>query len=228
MSVQVVALVPVTGRGDRSDAGVPEALAPVDGVPLLVHAVDGLLASGRVHRVVVAAPPSDVDTVTAALASAGAAVRVVSGGPGPAELVPLALASAPEAGIALVHDPTRAFTPPDLVGAVVDAVLAGGRVVIPVLPVTDTVKRVDEDGRVLSTPDRAGLRTVQAPQGFAVDVLRAAGDLPEPFGPWWGATLADRLGEKIVTVPGHPYAMRVTTPFELAVAEAFRSGGASP
>ncbi|WP_137813944.1 2-C-methyl-D-erythritol 4-phosphate cytidylyltransferase [Gandjariella thermophila] len=220
--MQVVALVPVAGRGDRPGTDVPGALVSVGGAPLLVHAVNGLLESGRVHQVVAAAAPSDVDTVTAALASAGAAVRVVTGGPG--ESLRAALASAPEAGVALVHDATRAFTPPELVGTVVDAVLAGGRVVIPVLPVTDTVKRVDPDGRVLATPDRAGLRTVQTPQGFAVDVLRAAPDLADLVGAAGGAALADRLDEKIVTVPGHPYAMRIATPFDLAVAEALLSG----
>jgi 2-C-methyl-D-erythritol 4-phosphate cytidylyltransferase len=227
MSAQVVAVLPVTDRGDRSEVDVPEALVPVGGVPLLVHAVKGLLASGRVHTIVVTAPSPDQNTVTTALASAGAAVHVLTEGPTPGESVRSALESAPEAGVALVHDPTRAFTPPELVGSVVDAALAGGRVVIPVLPVTDTVKRVDREGRVLTTPDRAELRVVQTPQAFAVDVLRGAPELPDLTTPVDGAALAERLGEKIVTVPGHPHAMRVATSFDLAVAEALLSGGAS-
>jgi len=222
--MSVVALVPAAGRGDRLGAGLPKALVPVGGVPLLVHAVNGLLASGRVHRVVVAAPPSDVDTVTAALAPAGAAVHVVAGGSERTESVRLALDAAlsglPDTRVVLVHDAARAFTPPEVVCSVVDAVLAGGRAVVPVLPVADTVKQVGPDGRVVGTPDRSVLRAVQTPQGFDVDLLRRAHDPAVALAATDDAGLVERLGEEVSTVPGHPYAMKITTPFDLAVAEA--------
>jgi 2-C-methyl-D-erythritol 4-phosphate cytidylyltransferase len=81
--------------------------------------------------------------------------------------------------------------------------------VVPVLPVADTVKRVDANEIVTGTVSRADLRAVQSPQGFALDVVqRSCGGLVE------------RTGVPVSTVPGHPAAMKIATPFDLAVAEA--------
>ncbi|XVV04251.1 2-C-methyl-D-erythritol 4-phosphate cytidylyltransferase [Actinosynnema sp. CA-248983] len=226
----VVALVPAAGRGERLGYGVPKALVPVDGVPLLVRAVRGLFEAGCVRHVVIAAPPSDVDTVrtvTAPLAHAGGAVHVLAGGAERSDSVRLALEHAlrefPDTDVVLVHDAARAFTPPHVVKAVVDAVRAGHPAVIPVLPVADTVKQVDADGVVVATPDRSSLRVVQTPQGFdARTLLRAHGTGLHATD---DAGLVERLGVPVTTVPGHPDAMKITTPFDLAVAEALLAGG---
>jgi 2-C-methyl-D-erythritol 4-phosphate cytidylyltransferase len=214
-----IALVPAAGRGERLGADRPKALIDVGGVPLVVHAVRGLLESGCVRRVVVAAPQSTMDEMVAVIAAAGLDALVVPGGADRTESVRLALAAAPESDITLVHDAARAFTPPDVVRAVVAAVAAGAPAVVPVLPVADTVKRVDPDGLVVATPSRVHLRVVQTPQGFRTDVLRAAHDAAEG-GATDDAGLVERLGIAVHTVPGHPAAMKITTPFDRAVAEA--------
>src|SRR2546428_36662 len=159
--MSVVALVPAAGRGERLGGSVPKALVPVRGEPLLVHAVRGLLASGCVDRVVVAAPASDVDTADRVLAGLDAVT--VPGGLSRTESVRLAMLAAGEATIVLVHDAARAFTPPEVIRAVVEAVKGGAPAVIPVLPVADTVKRVDAAGVVVATLDRSALRIVQTP-----------------------------------------------------------------
>ncbi|GAA3892380.1 2-C-methyl-D-erythritol 4-phosphate cytidylyltransferase [Saccharothrix violaceirubra] len=227
----VVALVPAAGRGERLGYGMPKALVPVGGVPLLVRAVRGLFESGRVGHVVIAAPPADVDavhTVTAPLAPAFGAVRVLAGGAERSDSVRIALAHAlreiPDTTVVLVHDAARAFTPPHVVKAVVDAVEAGHEAVVPVLPVADTVKEVDDAGVVTSTPDRARLRVVQTPQGFAAGTLRRAHE--SGLHATDDAGLVERLGVRVVTVPGHQDAMKITTPFDLAVAEALFVGEA--
>ncbi|MFD1148569.1 2-C-methyl-D-erythritol 4-phosphate cytidylyltransferase [Saccharothrix hoggarensis] len=227
----VVALVPAAGRGERLGYGMPKALVPVDGVPLLVRAVRGLLDSGCVRHVVIAAPASDVDnvnTVTAPLAPADGAVHVVPGGAERSDSVRLALEHAlrefPGTSIVLVHDAARAFTPPTVVKAVVDAVAAGHPAVIPVLPVADTVKEVDAGGVVIATPDRSALRVVQTPQGFDAAVLLRAHEAAPGLAATDDAGLVERLGVPVVTVPGHQDAMKITTKFDLAVAEALLAG----
>jgi 2-C-methyl-D-erythritol 4-phosphate cytidylyltransferase len=184
------------------------------GLPLVAHAVRGLLDAGCVRHVVVAAPPDHVSEVTAALASFDT-VTVVPGGQDRTASVRLALhavlARVPDAEIVLVHDVARAITPPALVRSVTAAVAAGAQAVVPVLPMADTVKRVDAAGTVLDTPDRAGLRTVQTPQGFAVDVLTRA---------CAAGGVLDKLDVPVHTVPGDVAAMKITTPFDLAVADA--------
>lgn len=218
----VVALVPAAGRGERLGYGMPKALVPVLGESLLLHAVRGLLDSGCVHHVVVAAPPDDVEVVREALGPVGASAHVVAGGSERTDSVRLALAEsahvAPNARVILVHDAARAFTPASVIRAVVRAVGEGASAVVPVLPVADTVKQVDAGDRVAATVDRSRLRTVQTPQGFATGVLRqayaAADDVATD-----DAGLVERLGRPVDTVPGHPHALKITTAFDLAIAE---------
>lgn len=219
--MSVVALVPAAGRGVRLGAGRPKALVPVNGESLLLRAVRGLLASGPVQHVVVAAPPDQVDLVASELAELAAA-HVVLGGAERTDSVRLALDAvpevAPDARVVLVHDAARAFTPASVIRDVVGAVESGAPAVVPVLPVADTIKEVDDGGDVVSTVDRSRLRAVQTPQGFAIDMLRQAyaeaGDIATD-----DAGLVERIGGKVHTVDGHPDALKITTAFDLAVAE---------
>lgn len=221
--MSTVALVPAAGRGERLGFGMPKAFVPVRGTALLAHAVRGLLDAGCVRHVVVAAPPAEVAATAALLDAAGLPALVVAGGIDRTASVGLALRHAlqviPDTRVVLVHDAARAFTPPSVIQAVVAAVEAGARAVIPVLPMADTVKQVDAAGTVLATPDRAALRVVQTPQGFEaatlVEAYAAAGDSATD-----DAGLVEKLGIAVTTVPGHPYAMKITTPFDLAIAEA--------
>lgn len=216
-----VALVPAAGRGERLGANGPKAMVFLHGLPLVAHAVRGLLSAGCVRHVVVAAPSDALAEMTAALADF-ASVTVVAGGADRTASVRLALAAAldavPDAKIVLVHDAARAFTPPALVRSVTEAVAAGAQAVVPVLPVTDTVKRVDAAGIVVDTPSRVDLRAVQTPQGFAVDVLLRAYEAADVATD--DAGLVERIGVPVHTVPGDVAAMKITTPFDLAVAEA--------
>ncbi|MBE9374116.1 2-C-methyl-D-erythritol 4-phosphate cytidylyltransferase [Saccharopolyspora sp. HNM0983] len=229
--MSVVALVPAAGRGERLGAEVPKALVEVHGEALLLHAARGLLASGRVQHVVIAAPSDQLDEVAAALHPLGAA-HVIAGGAERTDSVRLALDEAgrvaPDADAVLVHDAARAFTPPETIRAVVDEVRRGAPAVVPVLPVSDTIKQLDASGRVESTVDRSRLRAVQTPQGFALDVLRRAHDAADGDGATDDAGLVERLGVEVRTVPGHAHALKITTAFDLAIAESVLAACAAP
>lgn len=213
----VAVVIPAAGSGVRLGAGAPKALRPLRGEPLLVHCVRRVLAAPSVGRVVVAAPPSHVDAVAELL---GPAVTVVAGGATRQESVARALAAVPaEFDIVLVHDAARALTPPSLVEDVAAAVRSGAGAVIPALPVVDTVKQVSADGVVLGTVERSALRLVQTPQGFRRAVLVAAHEaavdsLTDDAG------LVEKIGVDVHVVPGSEYALKVTRPVDLRIAEA--------
>ncbi len=213
----VAVLVPAAGLGVRLGPGGPKALRLLRGEPLLVHAVRRIAAAPSVGCIVVAAPADAVDDVAALLAPI-APVTVVPGGATRQGSVAAALAAVPAGfDIVLVHDAARALTPPDLVESVASAVRGGHGAVIPVLPVVDTVKRVDSDGVVLGTVDRSELRAVQTPQGFRRDVLAKAHEaaLDDHTD---DAGLAERIGIPVHTVPGAEAALKITRPFDLAIA----------
>ncbi|GAA2604906.1 2-C-methyl-D-erythritol 4-phosphate cytidylyltransferase [Dactylosporangium fulvum] len=214
----VAVLVPAAGMGIRLGPGGPKALRLLRGDPLLVHAVRRVAAAPSVGCIVVAAPADSVDFVASLLAPI-ADVTVVAGGATRQASVSAALAAVPAAfDIVLVHDAARALTPPELVETVASAVRGGHGAVIPVLPVVDTIKQVDISGVVLTTVDRSALRAVQTPQGFRRDVLvkaheAAIDDHTDDAG------MAEKLGVEVHTVPGSEAALKITRPFDLAVAE---------
>jgi 2-C-methyl-D-erythritol 4-phosphate cytidylyltransferase len=214
----LVAVVPAAGSGERLAAGVPKAFYQLEGQTLVERAVDGLLDSGVVDTVVVAVPPGLTDEAKLIL---GDKATVVAGGANRAESVRLALAAlSGNPALVLVHDAARALTPPALIVRVVDALRAGHDAVVPALPPSDTIKAVDANGVVLGTPERAGLRAVQTPQGFATDLLlrayqgAGAADFTDD------ASLVEHLGGPVQVVEGDPLAFKITTQLDLLLAQA--------
>jgi len=231
----VAVLVPAAGLGLRLGAGVPKALHELAGKPLLWHCWRNLTAAPSVGAIIIAAPPESLHLVTEIIPyatiqsdTAGdtvgteseTVVLVVAGGVTRRESVAAALAAAPaEFDIILVHDAARALTPPELIETVAEAVRSGHDAVIPGLPVIDTIKEVSADGRVVATADRAALRAVQTPQGFRREVLAKAHQLA-PGEHTDDAGMVERLGVPVHTVAGDPRALKVTTPWDLVIAEA--------
>jgi 2-C-methyl-D-erythritol 4-phosphate cytidylyltransferase len=218
-----VAVVPAAGSGERLAAGVPKAFFHLDGRTLVERAVGGLLESGVVDRVVVAVPS---DRTGQAKLILGREATIVAGGANRRESVGRALAAFADAGepnFVLVHDAARALTPPGLVVRVVEALRAGHSAVVPVLPLSDTVKAVDANGVVLGTPERAGLRAVQTPQGFTTELLlrayqRAADQAGADFTD--DASMVERIGGQVQVVDGDPLAFKITTRLDILLAQA--------
>ena len=223
-------IVPAAGRGERLGPGAPKALRSLGGVPMLVHAVRALASARAVDLVVVAAPEDGVDDVTALLAEHGlldsapgrAGALVVAGGDTRQESVARALHLLPDdVDVVLVHDAARPLVPVSLVDAVAAAVRGGADAVVPGLPVSDTIKSVDAADVVSATLDRGALRAVQTPQGFRRATLTEAHAAADPDAPATDdAGLVERLGGKVVVVPGDEEAFKVTRPLDLVLAEA--------
>ena len=139
--------------------------------------------------------------------------RVVAGGATRSESVRAGLAVVPaDATVVLVHDGARPVASHALFRSVVDAVLAGVDVAVPVLPLVDTVT----DGHGV-TVDRDALRAVQTPQGFDADVLRRVHQgRPEATD---DASLVVAAGGRLRQVSGERWNLKVTEPSDLHVAE---------
>lgn len=214
----IAVVVAAGGAGVRLGGQLPKALEPLKGDSLLRHTLRRLMAAGSVGWVVVAAPPG---YESATRAEVPERVSVVTGGGQRQQSVAAALAAVP-AGfeIVLVHDAARALAPVPLFEAVAAAVRAGHDAVIPVLPVTDTITRVGPADEVIETLDRAALRAVQTPQGFRRAVLEAAHTAAPDLAATDDAGLVARLGVPVHTLPGSPYALKITTRHDLLVAAA--------
>ena len=131
----------------------------------------------------------------------------------------LALAEVPgDAAVVVVHDAARPFVVDEVIGRVLEALNEGWDGAVPVLPVSDTVKRVDGD-RVVETLDRSQLRLVQTPQAFVAPVLRDAfaGDVSSASD---CASLVEARGGRVKAVLGDPRLAKVTDAADLERAAA--------
>lgn len=222
--MKVVVILVAAGNGVRLGVGTPKAFAPLCGEPLLAHALRGVLGCGEVGHLVIVAPPSHLQQARN-LAGQDPRVDVVAGGADRSASVAAGLAALHhDDGIVLVHDAARCLAPADLFARVIHAVRAGHPAVVPGLAVTDTVKVVDAEGRVLATPDRSSLRGIQTPQGFLREVLEHAhtsgGNATDDAG------LVERIGGHVRVVDGDARAFKVTSALDLAMATALLTDGA--
>ncbi|MDN5857417.1 MAG: 2-C-methyl-D-erythritol 4-phosphate cytidylyltransferase [Pseudonocardia sp.] len=157
-----------------------DPLARVGGVPLLVRAVESILGAGGFGRVhVLPAHPDDCARVDAVCAGLPVVVhpRAVqrATGTGSDGMDTLRL-DACAAEVLVVHDVAWALVAcAEVLPRVLAGVAAGHAAVVPVVPLTDTVKVVDASGLVVGTPDRAGLRVVQTPQAYRTAAFDRSG-----------------------------------------------------
>ncbi|MBB4687849.1 IspD/TarI family cytidylyltransferase [Amycolatopsis jiangsuensis] len=196
------------------------ALVAVRGEALLTHTVRGLLGTPEIDLVAVAAPERCARFFSEALPQSERC-RVLSTASLRDAFAEIAPKLSPDSTI-LVHDALRAFTPQQTIRLVLNALAAGAERVVPVLPMSDTVKTTDAAGVITATVDRDGLRSAQTPIGYSLSAFRSAlsgSTLSGSTDPG----LADAAGA--TTVPGDPDAMRVASAFELTLAEALVAGG---
>ena len=220
--MSVWAVLAAAGRGERLGSDRPKAFARLGGRPLLAESLERLEESGWIDAIVIAAPP-DWEEPSILVAEEIAATKVnsaVTGGESRSESVRLALEEVPEeAAVVLVHDAARPVLPEEVIERVLAPLSEGWDGVVPVVPLADTVKRV-EGGRVVETLPRADLVAVQTPQAFLADTLRRAvsGDVSSATD---CASLVEAQGGRVKVVEGDPRLLKVTDADDLALVESW-------
>lgn len=202
------AVVVAGGNGTRF--GAPKQFSDLAGRPVL----DWALAPARqaCAGVVLVAPTDRVADL------AGSADAVVPGGATRSESVRAGLAAVPDtADVIAIHDAARPLARIELWEAVIGAVGAGADAAIPAVAVTDTVKEVGSDGRLL-TLDRSRLVAVQTPQAFRAAVIKAVHAGAQEATD--DAALVEASGGRVQLVPGPEDNIKITSPHDLLVARA--------
>lgn len=228
------AVVVAAGRSQRM-GGRDKLGADLAGRPVLAWSLAAIAASPLVQRIALvrtaeqaAAPRPDWLPAKVVAVVAGGARRQESVAAGIRALEQAAGATGPipaGARVLLVHDGARPLVTPGLVDAVARAAAEHGAA-IPVLPVTETLKRVAGDV-VVGTVDRAGAATAQTPQGVRWDVLRDALARVSPVDAAEltdEAALLEAAGIAVHAVPGEAANLKVTRAEDLALAEARLAG----
>jgi 2-C-methyl-D-erythritol 4-phosphate cytidylyltransferase len=212
-------IIPAGGAGRRM-GGVSKPFLELGGEPVLARPLRPFLQRRDIHWIVVALP-ADALAEPPAWLTADPRVHTVAGGAERSDSVRNALAAIPdECDIVLVHDAARPLLGGEVVQRCIDAA-TDGRSAIAAIPVTDTIKEVDEGGRIVATPDRRTLWAAQTPQAFPAGVLRNAHDraAADRVAATDDAALVARYGGTVVVVEGAAANLKVTTPADIAVAE---------
>jgi 2-C-methyl-D-erythritol 4-phosphate cytidylyltransferase len=211
------------GSGTRAGGGELKQFRWVAGKPMLLHSVQTFMARPDVGTVVVVLPSQYAGDPPPWLFQCDVDRLLVSlGGRTRSESVANGLDDLPDEGeIVLVHDAARPLVGADTIDRVVSAVRAG-RSAIAALPVVDTLKEVDETGRIVATVPRDNLWRAQTPQGFPRRVLvdahrRAKADRIDATD---DAGLLERLGVPVDVVRGSERALKVTDAGDFARVDA--------
>ncbi len=213
MSISVI--IPAGGSGERLGAKLPKALVQLAGRTLIEHAVAQM--SPIADEIIVAAPKGLERTFQELL---GSEVIVVTGGITRTESVNAGLRLlSKDAKFVLVHDAARPLASTDLARRIIKELQAGADAVIPGLKVADTIKRVNVDGFVTKTPNRAKLRAIQTPQGFTRETLVTAHKLNSEATD--DAALVEELDIPVKVILGEDRALKITTPDDLGRAQRF-------
>ena len=209
MNVAVVLVA--AGNGERLGAGIPKALVAVGGKSLLAHALEAIQKFNP-SQLVVVAHEDHVDEFQSQIQTFyQGEFSIAKGGTSRQGSVANGLALV-TTELVLIHDAARCFASPALFEAVA-AELSNSDVVVPVVPVSDTVKRVSGSD-VVGTEDRSTLRLSQTPQGFKTAALKSA--LAEASSEFTDdAALMQAMGFSVRSVPGEVNAFKLTTNSDL-------------
>lgn len=220
---QVGVIVVAAGKGLRMGGQMPKQHLPLAGKPVLARTLEAFEHMEQVHSVVLVVGPGDEARCSGYIARYRlhkVHAVVTGGGERQASVYQGLLALDPEVEWVLVHDGVRPFVTPEETAECLAAARKHGAAVVAV-PVKDTVKIVEPDGKIASTPDRSTVWAIQTPQAFRVRDLAAAHELAmrEGFTGTDDAMLVERTGQPVYVVRGGYHNLKITTPEDLEWAE---------
>ena len=219
MARPVYAVFVAGGSGTRMGGDVPKQFLELGGIPVLQRSVERFLEADPSAQVITVLPSQHLDTwrqmcVRYAVPFPQA---IVAGGMTRFHSVLAALARVPDGAIVSIHDGVRPLVTPGLVRRMLDMMQAPGgpQALIPVVPVVDTLRSVEPGA---PAPDRSKLVAVQTPQMFLSEVLKAAYRQPYDVSFTDDASVVERAGVPVATIPGEKYNIKITTPDDLRLA----------
>lgn len=220
MSRPVYAVFVAGGSGTRMGGDTPKQFLELGGVPILQRSIERFLEAEPDAHIITVLPAQHMTTWKELCTKYAASFSqmLVTGGMTRFHSVRNALEKVPDGAIVAIHDGVRPLVTPALVRRMLDAMAApdGPRALIPVVPVTDTIRSLDP---ALPSPDRSKLAAVQTPQMFLFEVLKEA--YSQPFDPAFtdDASVVERAGTPITTIPGERFNLKITTPEDYRLAK---------
>jgi 2-C-methyl-D-erythritol 4-phosphate cytidylyltransferase len=215
-----VSAIIVAAGGSQRMGDVDKMFAPIAGRPVIARVIDTFQKCKRIDQIIVVMSSKNIEACRRLAAPEGWAkvTDICPGGKQRQDSVAEGLKRLKYAAWVVVHDGARPLVTKDLIEKGLDAAKETGAAVAAV-PVTDTIKVAGADAIVRQTLLRQNLRAVQTPQVFRIDVIvntyrHVFGDVTDD------ASLVEKAGYKVKLYPGSYDNIKITTPADLAMAEA--------
>ncbi len=210
------------GSGRRMGSEINKIFLPLRGIPAIVRSIAPF--TGLCAGAIVVAAADEVDDMRALINRYGLGRFVIGVAPGGSERqhsVFNGLKALPEdAECVLIHDGARSLVTEDVIRRAMESVEQHGSG-IAAIPTVDTIKRANQDGLVLETPDRSTLYAMQTPQAFRVPLIVQAHLKAQADG-FLGtddASLLEYAGMPVYLSEGDRENLKLTTPTDLKLAE---------
>ena len=219
----VSAIIVAAGQSRRMGGDTSKQFILIDGVPVIVRTLKAFEIAERIREVVIAARQEDIPQMYALIQDyeITKVKQIITGGETRQESVFRAIAQVDEnADFLAIHDGARPLIRPQEIDLAVSAAVEHGAAALGV-PVKDTVKQVDADGKIVDTPERSTLWAVQTPQVFSRALyLRAAEQSGEAAAQLTDdCQLIERTGAPVYLVRGAYANLKITTPEDVFAAE---------
>jgi len=216
-------LIPAAGMGRRMGSDRNKLLLTLRSKPLIAWTMLAAEAAHQIDWIGIIAQPTDEAYLQELLATLSLTkkVQIIYGGTTRQESVYNGLQGLPDAAErVLIHDGARCLATPELLNRCAEVILHCPGLIAAV-PVKDTIKVVDDNLLIQSTPDRRQLWAAQTPQAFDVKILKHCHD--EGLRQGWEVTddaaLFEKCGLPVKIVEGEETNLKITTPVDLAIAE---------
>jgi 2-C-methyl-D-erythritol 4-phosphate cytidylyltransferase len=229
MENRIIAIVPAAGLGRRFGASERKTFVKLGGVPLLIHTLKRLHTENTVSEIIPVLRQEDIGQGFEMIREYGLhkIKQIAAGGRERQDSIYNALKLIEETGedsnlksLVLIHDGARPVIPEGTIEELLNEIkYVDGAA--PGIPAKDTLKRISQDGIIISTVNREGIRGIQTPQAFSFKVIKRAYDAAYDRGFYAtdDAALVEETGGKVKIIKGSPQNIKVTTPEDLEMVE---------
>lgn len=221
--MKTAAILVAAGSSARmKSGGASKTMMEIGGEPVLSRTLRAFENAACISKIVIVACACDFDAIRKASAFVTKPLTITEGGKERQDSVSNGAALCGDAEYIAVHDAARPFiTPEEIETVCADAEKYGAATLA--VPVKDTIKVAAADGTVCATPERSTLRAIQTPQVFRLSLYKEALCLAKNAGKQYtdDCQLIEAVGGKVYLTPGDYKNIKITTPEDLLVAEAF-------
>ncbi|MGD9328293.1 MAG: 2-C-methyl-D-erythritol 4-phosphate cytidylyltransferase [Cyclobacteriaceae bacterium] len=214
------AVIVAGGSGSRMNTEVPKQYLPVNGLPVLMHTINAFHNYSQALDIIVVLPPKDIELWEELCEKYefNLPVKIAPGGETRFQSVRNGLARIDSDGIVAIHDGVRPLVNKEIIAASYEIAALHGSAIAAVR-LKESIRVTDKDQTKMA--DRSKYRIIQTPQTFQVSLIKDAYEITEDPQFTDDASVLEKSGHKISLFEGSYKNIKITTPEDLIIAEAF-------